>query len=107
VFLTAVYGGYFGAAQGVILVALMGVLLGDALQRINAVKNVVALIVNAVAALVFVLVAHIAWPAAAMLAVSSVAGGQLGAQVGRRLPPAVLRGVIAVAGLAAVVKLLA
>lgn len=107
VFLTAVYGGYFGAAQGVILVALMGVLLDDALQRINALKNVVALIVNAVAALVFVLVAHVAWPAAALLAVSSVAGGQLGAQVGRRLPPAVLRGVIVVAGVAAVVKLMA
>jgi len=107
VFLTAIYGGYFGAAQGVILVGLMGVLLDETLQRVNALKNVVALIVNAVAALVFVLVAHIAWPAAALLAVSSVAGGQLGAEVGRRLPPAVLRGVIVVAGLAAVVKLLA
>jgi uncharacterized membrane protein YfcA len=106
VFLTAVYGGYFGAAQGVILVGLMGVLLGDTLQRINALKNVVALIVNGVAAVVFVLLAHIAWPAAVLIAVSSVVGGQLGAEVGRRLPPNVLRGVIVSAGLAAVVKLL-
>lgn len=106
VFLTAVYGGYFGAAQGVILVGLMGVLLDDTLQRINALKNVVALIVNAVAALVFVLAAHIVWPAAILLAVSSTVGGQLGAQVGRRLPAAVLRGIIVLAGVAAVVKLL-
>lgn len=107
VFLTAVYGGYFGAAQGVILVGLMGVLLNDTLQRINALKNVVASIVNAVAALVFVLVAHVAWPAAILLAISSVVGGQLGAEAGRRLPPDVLRGVIVFGGLAAVVKLLA
>jgi len=107
VFLTAVYGGYFGAAQGVILVGLMGLLIEDTLQRINALKNVVAAIVNGVAAVVFVLAAHVAWPAAALLAASSVVGGQLGSAVGRRLPQNVLRFVIVVAGLAAVVKLLA
>jgi len=83
------------------------VLIDDTLQRINGLKNVVASIVNAVAAVVFVLVAHIAWPAAALLAVSSVVGGQLGAEAGRRMPPNVLRAAIVVAGLAAVVKLLA
>jgi len=106
VFLTAIYGGYFGAAQGVILVGLMGVLIDDTLQRINALKNVVATIVNGVAAVVFVVAAHVAWPAAFLLAVSSVVGGQMGAAVGRRLPPNALRGVIVVAGLAAVAKLL-
>ena len=107
VFLTAIYGGYFGAAQGVILVALMGLLLSEGLQRINALKNVIAAITNGLAAVVFVLFAHVAWVPAAMLAASSIVGGQVGAAVGRRLPPAVLRGVIVVAGLAAVVKLLA
>ncbi|MEO8745587.1 MAG: sulfite exporter TauE/SafE family protein [Candidatus Dormiibacterota bacterium] len=107
VFLTAIYGGYFGAAQGVILVGLMGVLINDELQRINALKNVVAAIVNGVAALAFVLLAHVAWEAVVLLAISSVVGAQLGAAVGRRLPANILRGVIVVAGLAAVVKLLA
>jgi hypothetical protein len=106
VFLTAIYGGYFGAAQGVILVALMGVLLQDTLQRINALKNVVAAVVNAVAAVVFVLLAHVAWPAAILLAISSTIGGQLGSAVGRRLSPTLLRALIVVAGVAAVVKLL-
>lgn len=106
VFLTAIYGGYFGAAQGVILVGLMGILLQDTLQRINALKNVVAAIVNAVAAVVFVLLAHIAWPAVLLLAVSSTIGGQLGSAVGRRLSPTLLRTLIVLAGVAAVVKLL-
>ncbi|MGH7763450.1 MAG: sulfite exporter TauE/SafE family protein [Candidatus Dormibacteraceae bacterium] len=106
VFLTAIYGGYFGAAQGVILVSLMGVLLHDSLQRINALKNVVAAIVNAVSAVVFVFLAHIAWPAVLLLAVSSTGGGQLGSAVGRRLAPNLLRALIVVAGVAAVVRLL-
>ena len=107
VFLTAIYGGYFGAAQGVILVALMALVLPDGLQRLNALKNVLAAIVNGLAAIVFVLLAHIAWPAALMLAVSSVVGGQIGAVAGRRLPPNVLRGAIVVGGLATVIKLVA
>lgn len=106
VYLTAVYGGYFGAAQGVILVGLMGLLLDEDLQRINATKNVLAAITNGTAAIVFALLAHVNWTVAALLAVSSVAGGQAGAAVGRRLPENVLRGVIVVGGLAAVVKLL-
>jgi hypothetical protein len=107
VFLTAIYGGYFGAAQGVILIGLLGPLLNEGLQRVNALKNVLAAIVNGIAAVVFVLFAHVAWVPALLLAVSSVAGGQAGAAVGRRLPPNVLRVVIVVAGVAAVVKLLA
>lgn len=106
VFLTAVYGGYFGAAQGVILIGLLGIFLSEDLQRINALKNVIAMIVNGIAAVIFALVAPVAWPAALMLAVSSVAGGQLGALVGRRLSPNVLRAVIVAAGLGAVAKLL-
>jgi uncharacterized membrane protein YfcA len=105
VFLTGIYGGYFGAAQGVLLLAIMGVLLTESLQRINAVKNVLALLANAVAAVVFVFAADVDWMAAGLVAVGAVIGGQLGARVGRRLPPAALRAAIVVVGLAAIAKI--
>ncbi|MFF7334503.1 sulfite exporter TauE/SafE family protein [Streptomyces sp. NPDC090306] len=106
VFATGIYGGYFGAAQGVLLLGLLGVFLRQDLQRINAVKNVLALLVNAVAAVVFLFVAHFDWRAVLLIACGSVLGGQAGARLGRRLSPAVLRGVIVVVGLAAIVQLL-
>jgi uncharacterized membrane protein YfcA len=106
VLLLGVYGGYFGAAQGVLLTAVLGMGIVDTLQRHNATKNVLSTIVNTVAALVFVAVADIDWAVAGVLAVGSVVGGQLGASVGRRLPPAVLRGVIVVVGVVALVFLL-
>lgn len=106
VFGTGVYGGYFGAAQGVILLAIEGIALPDDLQRLNALKNVLAGAVNGVAAVVFVFFASVAWLPAVLLAVGSAAGGQLGARIGRRLSPAVLRGVIVVVGIAAIVQLL-
>ncbi|HEX8105436.1 MAG TPA: sulfite exporter TauE/SafE family protein [Solirubrobacteraceae bacterium] len=102
---TGVYGGFFGAAQGIILLALMGIALDEDLQRINAIKNVLASLVNGVAAVIFIAVAHVAWLPAALIAAGSAAGGQLGAHLGRRLPPAVLRGVIVVVGIAAIVGL--
>ncbi len=98
---TGVYGGYFGAAQGVLLMGLFGSFLPDDLQRLNAVKNVLASIVNGVAALVFVAVARVDWAAAATIAVGSTLGGLLGARAGRRLSPAVLRGLIVAVGLTA------
>ena len=107
IFLTGVYGGYFGAGQGVMLIATMGVFLDAPLQRINAFRNVLAAVNNGVAAILFAFIAHVAWPVALMLAASSLIGGQVGAVVGRRLAPNLLRGVIVVAGLAAVIKLLA
>jgi uncharacterized protein len=105
---TGVYGGYFGAAQGVILVAVMSLLLDQSLQRINAAKNVLAALVNGVAAVVFILVSasHVDWLAAGLIAVGSVLGGIIGARVGRRLSPVALRAVIVVVGLFAVAKLL-
>ncbi|MGW2251200.1 sulfite exporter TauE/SafE family protein [Kitasatospora sp. NPDC001660] len=106
VFLTGIYGGYFGAAQGVLLMALMGMLLQEDLQRINAVKNALAMIVNGVAALFFLFTSTVDWTAAGLIAVGSLLGGLLGAKVGRRLPPTALRAVIVVVGLAAVTKLL-
>ncbi len=106
VFAAGVYGGYFGAAQGVLLIGILGLGLTETLQRVNAAKNVLALIVNAIAAVVFIVVSHVAWPAAGLIAAGSVVGGQLGATVGRRLPSPVFRGVVVVVGVVAVVKLL-
>jgi uncharacterized membrane protein YfcA len=107
VFGTGVYGGYFGAAQGVLLMAIMGVLLAESLQRQNGFKNVLAGAVNLVAAVVFVFTAHIDWAAAGLIAGGSMIGGVLGARIGRRLRPEVLRGLIVAVGIAALVKLLA
>jgi uncharacterized membrane protein YfcA len=106
VYLAGVYGGYFGAAQGVILVAIMGIGLDETLQRINAAKNVLAGLVNAVAAVLFLIIADVSWLSAGLIAVGSVAGGLLGAHVGRRLPPVLLRGVIVAVGTVAIVVLL-
>jgi uncharacterized membrane protein YfcA len=107
VFLSGVYGGYFGAAQGVLLIGLMGVAFTDSMQRINAVKNVLAGLVNGIAAIVFVIATHIDWGAAGLIAAGAVIGGQIGARVGRKLPPWGLRVLIICVGVAALVKLLA
>ncbi len=104
---SGVYGGYFGAAQGVLLLALLGISLDESLQRINALKNVAAGIVNLVAAVVFILVADVDWAVAGLIAVGAIAGGQLGATVARRLPAPVLRGFIVVVGVVAIAALLA
>ncbi|MGC1183726.1 MAG: sulfite exporter TauE/SafE family protein [Candidatus Dormiibacterota bacterium] len=103
---TAVYGGYFGAAQGVILIAALGVFLDDTLQRLNGLKNILTSMANGAAAVVFIFRAPVAWDAALVLAGASIVGGQLGAGVGRRLPPTVLRWVVIVGGAAAAIKLL-
>ncbi|MGZ4496518.1 MAG: sulfite exporter TauE/SafE family protein [Nocardioides sp.] len=104
VLLTGVYGGYFGAAQGVLLMAVLGIGIDETLQRLNAVKNVLAAIVNGVAGLLFVLVADVDWRVVALIGVGSVVGGQLGATVGRRLPPVALRAFIVVVGVAALLS---
>ena len=106
VYLTGIYGGYFGAAQGVIFIALLGIFVVEDLQRLNAVKNVIAVIVNVVAAIIFVAVAPIDWPAAVLLAMGAIVGGQIGAYVGRRLSPTVLRVAIIVVGTVVAVRLL-
>lgn len=106
VLLTGVYGGYFGAAQGVLLMAVLGIGVDESLQRLNAVKNVLAAIVNGVAGLLFIAVADVDWRVVALIAVGSVVGAQIGATVGRRLPGGVLRIVIVVVGVAALVSFL-
>lgn len=107
VFAAGVYGGYFGAAQGILLLALLGLALPDDLHRLNGFKNVLAGVVNGVAAIVFVVSVDIAWVAAGLIAVGAVGGAQLGARYGRRLSPAALRGVIVAVGLVAIVRLVA
>jgi uncharacterized protein len=106
IFLVGIYGGYFTAAQGIMLVGVMGLLVADPLQRLNAFKNALAAVVNVVAGVIYAFVAPVSWPVVAVLAVSSTVGGLLGATVGKRLSPRVLRGVIVVIGVAAVVHLL-
>jgi uncharacterized membrane protein YfcA len=97
-FFTGIYGGYFGAAQGVILLAVLRLCFTDDLQRLNGVKNVLAMVANGVAALLFIAVAHVAWGVAALIAVGSITGAQVGAKVGRRLPERVLRWIVVSAG---------
>jgi uncharacterized protein len=101
------YGGYFGAAQGVLMMGLMSVLTTEPLQSLNGIKNVLGTIVNAVAAVTFMVVAwdKIEWPVAAILAVGGLAGGYLGARVGRRLSPRVLRALIVLIGVVAISKM--
>ncbi|UDM04012.1 sulfite exporter TauE/SafE family protein [Streptomyces longhuiensis] len=103
--LASVYGGYFSAAQGILYVALMGMLLDEPLQRLNAVKNVLVALVNAVAALFFLFVADFDWTAVLLIAAGSAVGGQLGAKAGRRLSPGVLRALVVTVGTFAVVQL--
>jgi uncharacterized membrane protein YfcA len=104
-FLTSIYGGYFGAAQGVVLLGLFGITLDDDMQRLNAAKNVVAAAINAVGALFFIASTDIAWKVAGLLFVGSTVGGQIGAVVGRRMPPQILRATIAIVGTAVAIRL--
>jgi uncharacterized membrane protein YfcA len=99
-----VYGGYFGAAQGVLLMAILGIGVDDTIQRHNATKNVLAGIVNGIAAVLFIVVADVDWRAVGLVAVGSVIGGQLGATAGRRLSPTFLRALIVVVGVTALVS---
>jgi len=105
-FLVSIYGGYFGAAQGVMLMALFGSTIDDDLQRLNAAKNVVAAAINAVGALFFIATTTINWDIAGLLFAGSTVGGQIGATIGRRMPPNVLRATIAVIGTVGAIKLL-
>lgn len=106
IFAAGMYGGYFGAAQGVLLMGLMSVLLSNPLQQLNGVKNVLGTVVNAVAAITFMVVAwdRIDWRIAALIGAGALIGGVIGARLGRRLPPWVLRAFIVVIGVVAIVR---
>ena len=105
VYLTGLYGGYFGAAQGVLLLALMAVGLDENLQRLNGFKNALVLIVNATAALIFIGFTHVDWLVAALIAVGTAAGGWLGGRYGRRIQEPLLRRTIVITGLVVAVVL--
>lgn len=108
VFVAGMYGGYFGAAQGVLIMGIFSALSSEPLQRLNGYKNVLSLIVNGVAAITFVLFArdHITWLIVLFIGLGSLVGGVIGAKVGRRIPPNALRALIIVIGVVAIVKLL-
>jgi uncharacterized membrane protein YfcA len=103
---TGVYGGYFGAGQGVLLFALLAIALPEDLRHVNALRNLLAGTANAVAAIVFLVLAHIAFAAAGLIAAGAAVGGVVGARIGRRLSPGALRALIVVVGLAAIAKLI-
>lgn len=106
VFLSGIYGGYFGAAQGVILIAVLGVFIPDDLRRTNALKNVLAGTVNGVAALLFVLFADVAWEAVALIGIGALVGGTIGARIGRRIPARALRAAVIVLGVGVAIRLI-
>jgi uncharacterized membrane protein YfcA len=106
IILTGAYGGYFGAAQGVLVIAVMGVAVSETLSRINGLKNVLTAIANGVAGVVFIFISEVDWWIVAALAIGSVLGAQVGARVGRKIPPTIYRVVIVAVGVAAIINLL-
>jgi len=106
IFLAAVYGGYFGAAMGVIMMAVLGLTLPDTLVRSSGLRAVLSVVVGAVAAIVFIIHAHVRWEAAGMLAIGSLAGGYVGASLSRKVPASALRAVVVAIGLATGIRLL-
>jgi hypothetical protein len=106
VFLAAVYGGYFGGALGVILIATLSLCAGDELRRLNATKAVLSLVIASVTVVIFALRAPVDWTAVALLAPTTLVGGYVGARLARRLPENVLRGAVVTLGLAVGIYLL-
>ena len=102
----AVYGAYFGAGLGVLLLGVLGIFLAEPLRRINAMKNVQSLVINAVALVAFGVFGPVAWEAVLVIAVASLAGGFLGAKVASRIPSALLRAAVVVYGIVVSVVLL-
>jgi hypothetical protein len=105
VFLVAIYGGYFGGGQGIMLLAILGLFLRESLQNVNGTKNVLAATANAVAAIAFTIAGHIAWEPALLLAAGSGAGGMLGSRFGLKLSPKLLRAIIVTVGVLTIVRL--
>ena len=103
--LAAIYGGYFGAALGVALIAILGVFFDDTLQRLNALKAMMSLVIGGVAALVFALLAPVAWGAVLIVGTASLAGGQIGASLAQKVSNRTLRTGIISYGVAAAIWL--
>lgn len=105
IFGTGIYGGYFGAGQGILLFGLLATSLPDDLRELNAIRAVLAGLANLVAAVMFIFIADLDWLVVLLIAVGSTAGGLIGAGIGRRLPDPVLRAAIVVVGISAIVQL--
>jgi uncharacterized protein len=105
-FLAAVYGAYFGAGVGIMMLAILGIFLTDTLQRLNALKGLLSLLVSVVAAVWFALFADVSWVAVAVMAAASLLGGQLGVLLARRLNDQVLRWLVIAFGVAVGMRLL-
>ena len=105
VFVASVYGAYFGAGLGVLLLAVLGITLPGRLADLNAVRTVLALLVNSIAVVVFAVAAPVVWSAAGAMAVASLAGGYVGARSAARMPVPVFRAAVLALGLAAAVGL--
>ena len=106
VFVAAIYGGYFGGALGVILIATLSLCAHDRLVRLNALKGVLSLVIATVTVVIFAIGAPVDWTAVALLAPTTLTGGFLGAKLARRLPEPVLRWSVVILGLAVGVYLL-
>lgn len=104
-FIVGIYGGFFGAGQGLLIIAVLGLAVADTLYRLTALRNVLAGATNVVAAVAFVAATHIAWNAVLLIAIGSIVGGWTGVHIGRRLPPVAYRAVISAVGLAALLRL--
>lgn len=104
-FVSAAYGAYFGAGLGIMLLAVLGILLGDGLQRLNALKGLLSLVINVVGAIYFAAFAEVVWVVVAVMAVAALIGGRVGVALARRLDDRVLRWVVIVFGLAVAVQL--
>jgi hypothetical protein len=105
-FLAAVYGAYFGAGVGIMMLAILGIFLTDSLQRLNALKGLLSFLISVVAAVWFALFAEVSWVAVAVMAVASLLGGQLGVVLARRLNDQVLRWLVVAFGIAVGLRLL-
>jgi len=105
-FLAGVYGAFFGAGLGVVLLAVLALFIRDDLQRLNALKGMLSLIVNLIAALYFIAFGPVAWAAALTMLPASLMGGFAGVAVARRLPAAALRALVIAFGVAVSVRLL-
>lgn len=105
-FLGSIYGGYFGAGLGVLMLAVLGIFLGESLQRLNALKGLLSLVINVISAVFFAIFAPVAWLPVLIMAVASLAGGHLGVMIARRMSNTVLRAFVVVFGVVVAVKLL-
>jgi uncharacterized membrane protein YfcA len=103
--LISIYGGYFGAGIGILMLAAMGIMLPSSIQHANALKVLFALLINAVAAVIFVAKGAVHAPEALLMAAASIAGGVAGTHLAKRLPPAGMRGFAIAVGLYAAVKM--